>query len=97
MHIIPRLRSDFGGDPDNVYPALEASERDLESDLVQHSHVADEGSTAAAASALETAVEAARRRRENGWQVPKDTERRARTEEEMEAEAKWLASLLAAA
>lgn len=33
VHIIPRLASDFGGVTDNVYPALEQSERELAGDL----------------------------------------------------------------
>lgn len=33
MHIIPRRFSDFGGDNDQVYPVLEASEDALYSDL----------------------------------------------------------------
>ncbi|CAK9783459.1 HIT-like protein [Cutaneotrichosporon oleaginosum] len=92
VHIIPRLRSDFGGEPDNVYPALEGAERDLNADLVRHRSVSDSAGTGA--GAVEAAVEAAKRRRANGWQVPKDEERRPRNIEEMEAEARWLAGLL---
>lgn len=39
-------------------------------------------------------AEAARRRRESGWQVPADAERKPRTLDEMESEAKWLSTLL---
>jgi bis(5'-adenosyl)-triphosphatase len=93
VHIIPRLRSDFGGEPDNVYPALEGAERELNADLVRHGSVSEDST--AAAGAVEAAVEAARRRRENGWQVPKDEERKPRSDEEMADEARWLAGLMA--
>lgn len=33
VHIIPRLASDFGGETDNVYPALEKHEAELATDL----------------------------------------------------------------
>lgn len=90
VHLIPRLRSDFGGEPDNVYPALEGAERELNADLVQYGRVGEDSASAAGA------VEAAQRRRKNGWQVPKDEERRPRSAAEMEDEARWLATLLSA-
>ncbi|BEJ13286.1 hypothetical protein CspHIS471_0304600 [Cutaneotrichosporon sp. HIS471] len=88
VHIIPRLKSDFGGETDNVYPALEGAERDLNAEHLDHEHVHVDSSIGA--------VEAALHRRENGWQVPKDEERRQRSDEEMEEEARWLAGLLSA-
>ncbi|GMK56317.1 hypothetical protein CspeluHIS016_0301570 [Cutaneotrichosporon spelunceum] len=87
VHIIPRLRSDFGGEPDSVYPALEGAERELNHELERHERAPEESVGA---------VEAAVRRRENGWQVPRDEERHPRSDKEMEKEARWLAELLAA-
>lgn len=69
---MPRRRTDFGGDNDSVYPALETHEHHL------HGELRSKGS--AQGSAVEK------------WSVPSDEERKARSAEVMEEEARWLAS-----
>jgi bis(5'-adenosyl)-triphosphatase len=71
IHILPRRTTDFEGRNDDVYPALEKNEHQLDE----------------AFSTLE--------KREQGERkvmtIPKDEDRKVRTEEDMETEAKWLA------
>lgn len=74
------MKTDFGGETDNVYPALEESEKHLEADLAGNVPIAQGKEVKAA--------------REKGWQVPPDAERKPRTEGEMAREAEWLGSLL---
>ncbi|EIW69071.1 hypothetical protein TREMEDRAFT_31446, partial [Tremella mesenterica DSM 1558] len=78
VHIIPRRPTDFKGDNDRIYPALETSELRLEHDLAraqQSTETPDESSSTA------------------GWRIPKDEDRSPRTMEEMEREATRLAGL----
>lgn len=69
VHLIPRHSTDFEGDNDQIYPALEKHESKLKEDFK-------------ASEAVGTA-----------WRVPKDEDRRPRTAEVMEQEAKWMESL----
>lgn len=77
------MKTDFGGDTDKVYPALEDSEKHLEGDLARHSSA--DGSVGNAHKPAQ------------GWAVPPDSERKPRSAEEMQKEAQWLERLLAAA
>jgi bis(5'-adenosyl)-triphosphatase len=70
IHILPRQRTDFGGDNDKIYPAIEATERGLVSEL--------EGKDG---------------RPSEGLKVPKDEDRKPRSLEVMEEEARWLSGL----
>lgn len=83
VHVIPRLKADFGGETDNVYPALEDSEWHLEGDLARHE---DHG---VKVGGIEAAI-----KRKEGWQVPPDEERKPRSDAEMAKEAQWLQGLL---
>jgi bis(5'-adenosyl)-triphosphatase len=71
---MPRKRTDFGGDNDKVYPALEKHEQHLASAFKGE----DQPQT------LNGITE---------WRVPKDDDRKPRSGEEMEKEARWLMSL----
>lgn len=112
VHIIPRTSKDFGGDTDRVYPALEKSEADLKGDLKDHAEGKTPTTISEAASRFansdhghdtpethrEAAIAAARRKRETeGWQVPRDEDRKPRSQEEMQKEADWLRGLMDAA
>lgn len=113
VHIIPRTLKDFGGDTDRVYPALEKSEKDLGEDLKDHAEgktpeTISEAAARVGASARsgrdepetrrEASIAAARRKRETeGWQVPRDEDRKPRSQEEMQKEADWLRGLMEAA
>ncbi|TXT04262.1 hypothetical protein VHUM_04260 [Vanrija humicola] len=89
VHIIPRLRTDFGGkDTDKIYPLLERSEAGLGGDLAA-------GPGDGAPSAVFTP--SATHDDIGGWDVPPDAERKPRSAREMEDEARWLAGLLASA
>jgi len=72
---------------DNVYPALEQSERELAGDLRAGASVGAVPNGNGHASNSGTSTPRA-------WQVPKDEDRVPRTMEEMEKEAKWLNQLL---
>ena len=67
MHILPRQATDFEGDNDAMYPALEANEAEMRGEMEE---------------------------RKGRLEVPKDEDRRARSDAEMSAEAKWLAGVL---
>lgn len=73
VHLIPRQETDFDGDNDKIYPALEAHEQQLGSTLE------------ASASSMKSSG--------SEWRIPKDDERKPRSMDEMESEAKWLQSL----
>ncbi|KAL1409520.1 Dinucleoside triphosphate hydrolase [Vanrija albida] len=89
VHIIPRLRTDFGGkDTDKIYPLLERSEAALGDDLVA-------GPGDASATPKAPFRESSTHDDIGGWDVPPDEERKPRSADEMEAEAQWLAGLLA--
>lgn len=75
VHLIPRRSTDFDGDNDRVYPAMETSEKGLKRDL--QGREASGGAGQAGGG--------------GGLNVPSDDERRPRSAEEMEKEAKWLA------
>ncbi|WOO79520.1 Bis(5'-nucleosyl)-tetraphosphatase [asymmetrical] [Vanrija pseudolonga] len=91
VHIIPRLRTDFGGkDTDKVYPLLERSEAALDADLAAGpGDGSQRPATPFTPSATHDDI--------GGWDVPPDAERKPRSADEMEAEASWLSGLLAAA
>lgn len=82
VHLIPRKATDFGGNNDMIYPALETHEQGLGGLLNEAAH----GDT-------DTAEKG--RRRTTGLVVPKDEDRVPRSDEEMYAEAQWLASFFA--
>lgn len=103
VHIIPRLATDFGGVTDKVYPELERNESRLLSDLAHHrarsarETPGENGATSGDGghTTAEVLAAAAREKRErDGWQVPKDEERKPRTAAEMEKEASWLRTLM---
>lgn len=110
VHIIPRTCKDFGGDTDRVYPALEKSEKELKGDLKDHAEGKTPTTIAEATSRVassadgdrdspethrEAAIAAARKKRETeGWQVPRDEDRKPRSQEEMQKEADWLRGLM---
>jgi bis(5'-adenosyl)-triphosphatase len=75
IHLIPRHPTDYGGDNDQIYPALEKSEQELKSELQSEQKPSSK----------------------QEWQGVKDEDRKARTMEVMEDEAKWLAGLFAGA
>ncbi|KAJ9093067.1 hypothetical protein QFC21_006560 [Naganishia friedmannii] len=78
VHLIPRKATDFGGDNDMIYPALETHEQGLHGLL-------DESTRGGGALAEGKA-------RRTGLVVPQDEDRVPRSDEEMHAEAQWLAS-----
>jgi len=78
IHIIPRRSSDFGGNNDSVYPAIEKHEGELEG----HHERATEGRNGA--SGVPT---------QSKWRIPPDDERKPRSAEEMAEEAQFLARL----
>ncbi|WVQ73837.1 hypothetical protein IAR50_003418 [Cryptococcus sp. DSM 104548] len=79
VHIMPRHPTDYNGDNDQVYPLLEKSEADLGNHLVQSQVPQIDGPGTQQGKA-----------REGRW--ASDEDRKPRTMEEMEKEAKWLAN-----
>jgi bis(5'-adenosyl)-triphosphatase len=75
IHILPRRTTDFGGNNDDVYPALERNEHELNAVLSDSSKHDD----------YDRKV----------LQIPKDEDRKVRTEDDMEREAQWLATFFA--
>lgn len=87
IHLIPRKPTDFPpGENDRIYPALEKSEHQLGPALEQSKVERTAGSGFFSGGEGSTGV----------LQVPKDEDRHPRTEEEMEKEARWLASFFEA-
>ncbi|WWD16717.1 hypothetical protein CI109_101148 [Kwoniella shandongensis] len=78
IHLIPRHPTDYSGNNDEIYPALERSEAALNSDLKGAGIPQVSGNGNGNGSA------------DGGMKVPKDEDRRPRTIEEMEEEAEWL-------
>ncbi|WVQ79160.1 hypothetical protein IAT38_001256 [Cryptococcus sp. DSM 104549] len=72
IHIMPRHPTDYGGENDKIYPALEKAEGELHGDLAANER---EGWGSGRAQ----------------WKEVKDEDRKARSLEEMEKEARWLA------
>lgn len=101
VHLIPRHPTDYQGDNDQIYPALEAHEQELgsvlesssssESSAIPSPFPTDQGSKSGSAVTAPTTGSGAAGKSE--WRIPKDEERRSRSMGEMETEAKWLASL----
>jgi bis(5'-adenosyl)-triphosphatase len=83
VHVLPRFSTDFNGKNDDIYPALEASEQGLAGDLAGQTGV-DHGKGTGAGL----------KRVGQGWDVPKDEDRRPRSMREMEEEARWLEGML---
>lgn len=77
IHVIPRHPTDYEGDNDRIYPALEEHEKDLRAELSRNNEQIGNDTNGGSA-----------------WRVPKDEDRRPRTAEEMEAEARWIRTLL---
>lgn len=96
-----------------MYPALEKSEKELKGDLKDQAEGKTPETIAEAANRVassargerddpethgEAAIAAARKKRETeGWQVPRDEDRKPRSQEEMQKEADWLRGLMAQA
>jgi bis(5'-adenosyl)-triphosphatase len=72
IHILPRRTTDFEGRNDDVYPALEKNEHQLDE----------------AFAIVEKKAHGERK----VMTIPKDEDRKVRTEEDMEKEAQWLAT-----
>ncbi|WVO17994.1 hypothetical protein L204_105692 [Cryptococcus depauperatus] len=83
IHLIPRHSTDYNGENDKIYPLLEKSESQLRDDL-GNLNASTNGMVAKADNPLAKA--------EMKFTVPKEEDRTSRTMEEMEREAKWLAS-----
>ncbi|ORX36338.1 HIT-like domain-containing protein [Kockovaella imperatae] len=93
VHLIPRQSTDFNGNNDEIYPALESAEQTLGKDL-------ENGANVSRVQSWQRGSPVASHREEGGaegggWTnlrdiIPKDEDRRARTEEEMQEEARWL-------
>ncbi|ORY25803.1 HIT-like domain-containing protein, partial [Naematelia encephala] len=93
VHIMPRHRTDFGGDNDKIYPAIESAEGHLNDDFnarespglrIPSSEKPNGNSGLKIPSGEE-------RNGNRGLKIPLDEERFPRTTEEMEREASWLA------
>ena len=86
VHVLPRFRTDFAGNNDDIYPKLEQSEQELRGDL-------DNSSSRGGSTHFHTAhtQDPKETRVGRDWDVPNDEDRQPRSMEEMEKEARWLA------
>ena len=86
VHVLPRFRTDFAGNNDDIYPKLEQFEQELRGDLDISSSNADSPRSPSAHTQDTNETRVGR-----DWDVPKDEDRQPRSMEEMEKEARWLA------